>query len=98
MLASMYGSFVDTSGKADWPALRKAPTAMLSTLLGMPSNGATIEVRRRLRAAVSTAACGLLVDRQIWIAAELGKCCCGVPLQAGQIGVRGLQVAYRGVE
>jgi len=41
---------------------------------------------------------GLLVDRQIRIAAELGQRCRSLPLQACQIGLRGLQVAYRGIE
>ena len=28
----------------------------------------------------------------------MGECCRGLPLQAGQIGLRRLQVAYRGIE
>ena len=76
---------------------------MLSTLLGMPSKGATIEVSRRLRAACINSRLrlfhgGLLVDRHVRIAAELGERRRGLPLQACQIGLRRLQVAYRGIE
>jgi len=41
---------------------------------------------------------GLLVDGTVRVAAELGKCCRGLPLQTCQIGLRRLKVAYRGVE
>ena len=40
----------------------------------------------------------LLINRHVWVAAELGECRRGLPLQAGQISPRCLKVAYRGIK